>query len=277
MRRTPPTSLVDGSGVYGRAAEKEAIMKLLLSDDTKSRHLDVILIVGMGGVGKTTLAQLLYKEMVVSNDRSLKSSFDLKTWVYVSEELDVLKVTKDILKGVGLMNCDNMTEDQLHCELEKKLSGNKLLLVLDDVWSDNQSQWEFLLKPFTSVRQGSKIIVTTRNENVASIIFSVSTQHIKKLSEDDCWLVLSKHAFDGGDFSAHPELELIGRQIARKCNGLPLAAKTLGSLLCSRRVEKEWKKILNSNFWELPNDDILSPLRLSYHHLPSHLKQCFSY
>ncbi|KAJ6346724.1 hypothetical protein OIU76_003409 [Salix suchowensis] len=150
---------------------------------------------------------LLYKEMVVSNDRSLKSSFDLKAWVYVYEELDVLEVTKNILKGVGLMNCDNMTEDQLHCELERKLSGNKLLLVLDDVWSDNRSQWEFLLKPFMSVRQGSKIIVTTRNENVASIISSVSTQHIKKLSDDDCWLVLSKHAFDGGDFSAHPGLE----------------------------------------------------------------------
>lgn len=277
LSRTPTTSLVDEHGVYGRAAEKEAIMKLLLSDDTKGRHLDVILIVGMGGVGKTTLAQLLYKEMVVSNDRSLKSSFDLKAWVYVSEELDVLAVTKNILKGVGLMNCDNMTEDQLHCELEKKLSGKRLLLVLDDVWSDSQSQWEFLLKPFMSVRQGSKIIVTTRNENVASIISSVSTQHIKTLSDDDCWLVLSKHAFDGGDFSVHPGLELIGRQIARKCNGLPLAAKTLGSLLCSKRVEKEWKKILKSNFWELPNDEVLSPLRLSYHHLPSHLKQCFSY
>ena len=121
LRRTPTTSLVDESVVYGRAAEKEAIMKLLLSDDTKGRHLDVILIVGMGGVGKTTLAQLLYKEMVVSNDRSLKSSFDLKAWVYVSEELDVLEVTKNILKGVGLMNCDIMTEDQLHCELEKEI------------------------------------------------------------------------------------------------------------------------------------------------------------
>ena len=276
-RITPTSSLVDESGVYGRDAEKEAIVKLLLADDTKGRHLDVISIVGMGGVGKTTLAQLLYKEIVVSNDRSQKSSFDLKAWVYVSEEFDVLKVTKDILKGVGSMNCDNMTEDQLHCELEKKLSGNKLLLVLDDVWSDNQSQWEFLLKPFMSVRQGSKIIVTTRNENVASIISSVSTHHIKKLSDDDCWLVLSKHAFDGGNFTAHPELELIGRQIARKCNGLPLAAKTLGSLLCSKRAMKEWMKILKSNFWELPNDNILSPLRLSYHYLPSHLKRCFSY
>ncbi|KAJ6704794.1 hypothetical protein OIU79_009662 [Salix purpurea] len=99
LSRTPTTSLVDEHDVYGRAAEKEAIMKLLLSDDTKGRNLDVILIVGMGGVGKTTLAQLLYKEMVVSNDRSLKSSFDLKAWVYVSEELDVLACNKKYSEG----------------------------------------------------------------------------------------------------------------------------------------------------------------------------------
>ncbi|XP_034921645.1 putative disease resistance RPP13-like protein 1 [Populus alba] len=266
--KIPTTSLVDGSGVFGRHDDKEAIMKLMLSEDAK---LDVIPIVGMGGVGKTTLAQLIY------NDSRVQERFDLKVWVSVSEESDVFKLIKDMLLEIGSLNCDTMTADQLHKEVEKRTAGKTVLIVLDDVWSENQDQWDSLLTPLKSVRQGSKIIVTTRNDSVASVKSTVPTHHLQKLTEDDCWLVFAKQAFDDGSSGACPDLEQIGRGIVRKCNGLPLAAKALGGLLRSKRDAKDWEKVLKSDMWTLPKDPILPALRLSYYYLPAPLKQCFAY
>nr|XP_034921656.1 putative disease resistance RPP13-like protein 1 [Populus alba] len=276
-QKIPTTALVDESHVFGRKDDRENIMALLLPDDAEERQLDVVPIVGMGGVGKTTLAQLVYRKIELLEDRNGTKLFDLKAWVYVSEEFNILKVTRDILKQVGLPKCDNMTENQIHCELEKKLRGNRVLVVLDDVWSEDQAAWDFLLKPFMSVRKGSKILVTTRSENVASVKSTFPSHRLQSLSNDECWLVLKKVAFDGGNFSAYTGLEEFGREIAKKCSGLPLAAKTLGGLLRSKRKGEEWRNILESNLWNSPNDKVLSALQLSYHCLPSYLKQCFSY
>lgn len=270
-QRIPTTSLVDESGVYGRDGDKEAIMKLVLSATENGKRLDVIPIVGMAGVGKTTLAQLVY------NDSRVGEQFDMKVWICVSEEFDVLKVIKDILKKAGSMNCDTMTGDQLHCELEKESTGKKIMLVLDDVWSNDWGKWDFLLTPFKSLLHGGKILVTTRIESVASVKATVAAHRLQELTADDCWLVFAKHAFDDGSCSARPDLEEIGKEVVRKCKGLPLAAKALGGLLRFKRDAKEWEKILKSNMWDLPNDGILPVLRLSYHYLPPQLKQCFAY
>ncbi|KAF9681468.1 hypothetical protein SADUNF_Sadunf05G0004600 [Salix dunnii] len=270
-QRIPTTSLVDESGVYGRDGDKEAIMKLVRSANENGKRLDVIPIVGMAGVGKTTLAQLVY------NDSRVGEQFDMKVWICVSEEFDVLKVIKDILKKVGSMNCDTMTGDQLHCELEKESTGKKIMLVLDDVWSNDWGKWDFLLTPFKSLAHGSKILVTTRIESVASVRATVSAHRLQELNADDCWLVFAKHAFDDGSCSERPDLEEIGKEVVRKCKGLPLAAKALGGLLRFKRDAKEWEKILRSNVWDLPNDGILPVLRLSYYYLPPQLKQCFAY
>ncbi|KAF9666634.1 hypothetical protein SADUNF_Sadunf16G0249300 [Salix dunnii] len=271
LHKTPTTSLVDESGVFGRNNDKEAIVKLLLSDNAYGRNLDVIPIVGMCGVGKTTLGQLVY------NDSRVQEWFDLKTWVCVSEEFGVFKITKDILKEFGSKNCDTKTQNQLHLELKEKLMGKKYLLVLDDVWDAKYDDWDILLTPLKFGAQGSKIIVTTQSERVASVLSTVPTYHLKGLTDDDCWCLFEKHAFDYGDSSAHPGLEGIGREIVRKCKGLPLAVKSLAGLLRSKRDSEEWEKILRSNLWDLQNINILPALRLSYHYLPSHLKRCFSY
>ncbi|XP_034922129.1 putative disease resistance RPP13-like protein 1 [Populus alba] len=103
---------------------------------------------------------------------------------------------------------------------------------------------------------------------------TVPTHHLKEL-EDSCWSVL--HAFRGENPNDYEELLEIGREIVRKCKGLPLAAKTLGGLIRTKRDVEEWEKILESNLWDLPKDNILPALKLSYHCLPSHLKQCFAY
>uniref|UniRef100_A0A6N2LGL8 Rx N-terminal domain-containing protein n=1 Tax=Salix viminalis TaxID=40686 RepID=A0A6N2LGL8_SALVM len=271
LHKTPTTSLVDESGVFGRNNDKEALVKLLLSDNAYGRNLGVIPIVGMCGVGKTTLGQLVY------NDSRVQEWFDLKTWVCVSEEFGVFKITKDILKEFGSKNCDTKTQNQLHLELKEKLMGKKYLLVLDDVWDAKYDDWDILLTPLKFGAQGSKIIVTTQSEKVASVLSTVPTYHLKGLTDDDCWFLFEKHAFDYGDSSAHPGLEGIGREIVRKCKGLPLAVKSLAGLLRSERDLEEWEKILRSNLWDLQNNNILPALRLSYHYLPSHLKRCFSY
>lgn len=271
LHKTPTTSLVDESGVFGRNNDKKAIVKLLLSDDAYGRSLGVIPIVGMCGVGKTTLGQLVY------NNSRVQEWFDLKTWVCVSEEFGVYKITKDILKEFGSKNCDTKTQNQLHLELKEKLMGKKFLLVLDDVWNAKYDDWDILLTPLKFGAQGSKIIVTTQNERVASVLSTVPPCHLKGLTDDDCWCLFEKHAFDDGDSRAHPGLEGIGREIVRKCKGLPLAVKSLAGLLRSKRDVEEWEKILRSNLWDLQNINILPALRLSYYYLPAHLKRCFSY
>ncbi|XP_057980717.1 LOW QUALITY PROTEIN: putative disease resistance protein At3g14460 [Malania oleifera] len=156
----------------------------------------------------------------------------------------------------------------------------KFLLVLDDVWNENYNDWDVLQRPFKDGAHGSRIVATMRSRNAASVMRPVSSHHLGKLSDDDCWLLFTKHAFGNSNPSAYTNLEArsIGRQIVRKCDGLPLAAKALGGLLCSTIEFEEWNKILKSEIWDLPNDSILLPaLRLSYHYLSTHLKRCFAY
>jgi hypothetical protein len=269
----PTTSrLGTGSHVYSRDDAKKAIMELLLSDDAKGKSLEVIPIVGMGGIGKTTLAKYVY------NDSEVQNWFDLKAWIYVSQDFHVLKITKDILKEVGLSDCDSVTTNQLHSNLEKKLTGQKLLLVFDDVWRADQSEWDFLLTPLKSGAQGSKIVITTRDTSVASALQSVSPYRLKEMSDDDCWSLFSEHAFSGPDFNLVSQFkEMFRSEIVRRCRGLPLAARSLGSLLKSETDVEKWKKIMKSNLWDLRNDRILPALRVSYYYLPSHLKRCFAY
>ncbi|TYJ36648.1 hypothetical protein E1A91_A05G321600v1 [Gossypium mustelinum] len=273
FQRTPATCLVDESDVCGRDDEKEEIMKLLDPQNLSENQIDVIPIVGMGGLGKTTLAQLIY------NDPRVDKWFHPKAWVCVSEEFDAFKVTKTILEEIKCRCDGNQNLNQLQLKLKEQLSGKKYLIILDDVWNKNYVHWKELASPFTSGAKNSKIVVTTRDENVAAIMRNVPTYHLDVLSADDCSKLFAKHAFDGSSPTKHPDLMEIGEAIVKRCGGLPLAAKTLGGLLRCKPDADEWNKILHSNFWDISNDasNILPALTLSYHYLPSHLKRCFAY
>ncbi|KAG6621466.1 hypothetical protein I3842_Q025700 [Carya illinoinensis] len=271
--RLPATSLVEESGIFGRKDDKEKIINSMFSDDVSGNKLfHVIAIVGMGGLGKTTLAQLVF------NDKEVNEHFDPIAWVCVSDDFDVVQVTKTILRRVcPSVDCDRETDLQwLQSTLKESLTGKKFLLVLDDVWNDNYMNWEALSKPFGFGAQGSRVLVTTREEKVVSVMQTDFKYNLKPLPEDECWSLFVRHAFQGNFSDLHPELEAIGRQIVEKCKGLPLAAKTIGALLWSNVDADHWNRILKSEVWDMTTE-IIPALRLSYTHLPSHLKRCFAY
>lgn len=160
--RLPSTSLIDDDCIYGRSDDSQKILKLLVADCTAGDELCVFVILGMGGIGKTALAQLLYNNVVVNE------YFELKAWVCVSEGFDVVRVTKTILESLTKKppSCNNL--DQIQVDLKERLRGKKFFIVLDDVWNENYNDWDILRRPFKAGAHGSKIIVTTRNETVAS-------------------------------------------------------------------------------------------------------------
>ncbi|CAL5379788.1 unnamed protein product [Camellia sinensis] len=162
-------------------------------------------------------------------------------------------------------------------QLSKTLAGKKFLLVLDDVWDYGHDGWNLLQSPFGVGAPGSKIIVTTRDRGVAKQMGMYKYHNLHNLSYDDCWLIFSQHAFQNRNIEECQELESIGKKIVEnRCRGLPLAARALGSLLCCKQEEREWKAILNSNIWN-EESGILPALKLSNLHLPSHLRTCISY
>ncbi|KAH0981468.1 hypothetical protein GBA52_008645 [Prunus armeniaca] len=272
-QRTPTTSLVHEACVYGRDEVKENFSKVLLSDDASKDDVSVLTIVGMGGVGKTTLARLLY------NDEKVKGHFTFQAWACVSEDYDAIRITKTLLESVTSKPCNTTDLNLLQVELREQLRGRKFLFVLDDLWNEDYTELMFLQTPFMSGARGSKVIITTRNKNIASVMQNVPIQYLEPLSHEDCWLLLSKHAFGNENCSAHPNLEDIGKQIALKCKGLPLAAQTLGGLLRCNIDFEYWSRILNDSFWDQPYNttNILPALGLSYHYLPAQLKRCFAY
>ncbi|XP_021602422.1 putative disease resistance protein RGA3 [Manihot esculenta] len=243
-------SFVDASDVIGRDQSRDNIIEMLQHVD--GENVSIIPIVGIGGLGKTTLAKLVY------NDQRVATLFELKLWVCVS---DVFELDKVIIKILNSASPDkkylDMGIDQLQRSLREALNGWKYLLILDDVWSEDPRKWHELKTLLMGGANGSKIVVTTRSNRVAEIMGTVSPQNLSLL----------------------PHRDSIGEEIVRKCKGVPLAVITLGSLLYSVTDEREWEFIRDSEIWELKQkeNDILPALRLSYEHLPSYLKRCFAY
>ncbi|KAL6326862.1 hypothetical protein AAG906_012137 [Vitis piasezkii] len=224
-----------------------------LHDEPIETNFSVVSIVAMGGMGKTTLARLVY------DDAETTKHFNVKAWASVSDQFDAMRITKTILNSV------------------RGIEGEKFLLVLDDIWNEDYNDWNCLRSPFWSGAPRSKIVITTRSKNVASMMGGDKNFYeLKHLSDDDCWSVFQKHAFENRNINEHSNLALIGKEIVKKCGGLPLAATALGGLLRNEQREDKWNAILSSKIWDL-RCRILPALRLSYNHLPSPLKRCFSY
>ncbi|KAH0712629.1 hypothetical protein KY289_008588 [Solanum tuberosum] len=270
---TPSTSLVDDSFIFGRLSEIEDLINRLMSEDANGKKLTVVPIVGMGGSGKTTLAKAVY------NDERVKDHFGLKAWFCVFEPYDAYRITKGLLQEIGsfdLKDDDNL--NQLQVKLKGSLKGKKFLVVLDDVWNDNYHEWENLRNIFEEGQMGSKIIVTTRKESVALMMGSGAI-YMGMLSSEGSWSLFKQHSLENRDPKEHPEFEEVGRKIAHKCKGHPLALKAVAGILRCKSEVDEWRDILRSEIWELRSwsNFILPALILSYNDLPPDLKRCFAF
>jgi hypothetical protein len=272
LERPKTTSVVDVSDIIGRDNHKDDLLSNLLaegsSDERKHR---VISLVGMGGIGKSTLAKLAY------NDPKVNAHFQQKMWVCVSEPFEQSNIAKAIIESVE-GQYPNITELQnLFKKICDLIRGKRIFLVLDDVWTEDSTKWEPFRDALKYGGQGSRILVTTRKNNVAEMMRSSLTINLEELSPNDCWLMFSKIAFSNEDQCK--DLEDLGRQLVSKCKGLPLAIKTLGNLMQTKKRRDQWRTILDSTFWNLKSFDegILAPLLLSYYDLPLTVRRCFSY
>ncbi|KAJ4713306.1 Disease resistance protein [Melia azedarach] len=238
----------------------------------------VISIIGMAGLGKTTLARKIYQ----SSD--VKKHFISRAWVYVSQEYragDILQVLCKRVMGLGKLELDKMDIEDMEEQLSTFLKGRRYIVVLDDIW--NREVWDDLKAAFPDEENGSRIIFTSRFKDVALYADPRNLPYeLCLLNEEDSWELLWRKAFPECNTAASlpPWSMELGKQIAKRCGGLPLALVVLGGLLSRKEATySEWLKILQSVQWQLAQDPAkcADMLKLSYQDLPYYLKSCFLY
>ncbi|PRQ48937.1 putative P-loop containing nucleoside triphosphate hydrolase, leucine-rich repeat domain, L [Rosa chinensis] len=271
-------SLVEASDVIGRDDDKKQIISHLLNntDISSEENVSVISILGLGGLGKTTLAKLVY------NDSIVEENFEMKMWICVSENFDIGTLIRSIINAAIKQKCEDESLDLMKRRLQDTLRGRRFLLVLDDVWDMELigitiEKWNDLKGLLNVGANGSKIIITTRHGSVASLVNPVYMQPLEGLPHKDCISLFIKRAFKRGEEQRYPHLIEIGEDIVKKCRGVPLAVATVGSMLYLKRDEHQWSSVRDDDMWSIRNDNILPALKLSYDALPQHLKPCFAF
>ncbi|KAK2366820.1 putative disease resistance protein RGA3 [Trifolium repens] len=268
--RRQTTSGVTESQIHGRDEDREKVVDFLLNEACDREELSVYSIVGHGGYGKTTLAQLVF------NDERVDAHFPLKIWVCVSDDFNMMKLFRSIIEIIEGKNPDLNSLESMQRKVQEVLQTKRYLLVLDDVWSEDQAKWSRFKYPLQNGTKGASILVTTRLETVANIVGTHPAHHLVGLSDDYTWSVFRQHAFDPNK-EERAELVKIGKDIVRKCDGSPLAAKVLGSLLHSKSDKHQWDSIEKSEIWMSYDDATKSALTLSYYNLKLVLRPCFTF
>ncbi|KAH0678384.1 hypothetical protein KY284_019469 [Solanum tuberosum] len=272
LRRT--TSYIDDDHIF---VGFQDVVQTLLSELFKEEpRRSVLSIYGMGGLGKTTLARKLY------TNPNIASSFLTRAWICVSQEYNTMDLLKTIIKSIQgyaketLDLLEKMAEIDLENHLRDLLKGRKYLVVVDDVWK--REAWKSLKRAFPDSKNGSRVIITTRQGDVAERADDRGFVHkLRFLSQEESWDLFCRKVLDVR--AMVPAMEKLAKDMVDKCGGLPLAIVVLSGLLSHKRGLEEWKKV-KDNLWKNIKDDSIEVsyiLSLSYNDLSTALKQCFLY
>ncbi|KAL3504619.1 hypothetical protein ACH5RR_034460 [Cinchona calisaya] len=241
-----------------------------------SKQLKILSIVGMLGLGKTTLADSVYKHP------SVNIHFHVRAWCCVSQVYQKQTLLSELLDQIveKTYQGHQIEEEYFSQNLYQSLKGRKYLIVIDDIW--DIEAWDALKRIFPDDQSGSRILFTTRHRDVASEANSISYP-LRLLSDEECCKLLWLELFDRE--TCPPDLLIISKHIAGYCKGLPLAVVLIAGIL--KKTEKNrdsWEQVVrtlirshgtrNIHFAKLKINKLLD---LSYMHLPNFLKPCFLY
>uniref|UniRef100_A0A0E0J7V2 Uncharacterized protein n=4 Tax=Oryza TaxID=4527 RepID=A0A0E0J7V2_ORYNI len=282
LRRTTPE--LDRSGVVGNKIEQDTrrLVELLTREEEEasaasiSSNVRVVAIVGVGGIGKTTLAQNIF------NHQDIKEKFDKIIWLSINQEFSDPELVRTAITGAGGEHSGHQQLSLLQPILREAISGKKIFLVMDDMWSVHAWNNSLRIPLVNSAAQGSWVLITTRDERVAREMKAIQPYHrVDILSWQDAWLLLKKQVVSTlKDEYAIEKLKSTGFRILERCGGLPIAMKAIAGLLSHKEInEIEWGKVLRSPSWSVDGmpEEINHAIYLSYDDLAPHLKQCLLY
>ncbi|KAG9441686.1 hypothetical protein H6P81_017540 [Aristolochia fimbriata] len=256
--------------VLGREEDKKKLSEEVISSKFSGKGPSVIPIVAPDGMGKTTFARLVY------NSKEIDGRFKIRWWFRASPDLDEEKINGEIFMNPLELVYNGSTDAKLM--VKEFVRKRRFLLVLDNVRDDNPN-WRMLLKPFAGRHKHSKIIITTKSEEVASVLGTEPPFRLEGLSRQDCAKLFILKAFDSETFQRCPNLRQIGERIVDKCGGCPLAVKALGGFLSDKRDETEWQNVLESPIWNENNSSgaAFRALQICYQNFSASSKLCFRY
>ncbi|XP_058111984.1 disease resistance protein RPM1-like [Magnolia sinica] len=273
---------IEEAHLVGIDMPRRQLIRWLMNGDSR---LSTISVVGMGGLGKTTLVKKVY------DSQQVKKCFETYAWITVSQSFKPVDLLRNMIKQFSEAKKDQspegvdaMTQVELIQVLRSFLQNKRYVLVLDDVWE--VPVWNFISNALPTSEYGSWVMITTRKGDVASSSCIGPSNHIynlQPLHPENAWSLFCRKAFQSNEENSCPqELEKLSRSFVKECQGLPLAIVTLGSLLSMKgKTYVEWEMIHRSLGSELESDDNLRSmtkiLLLSFNDLPYYLKSCFLY
>ena len=260
--------------IVGRDQDLEHLMHMLMQINVK--ELTIISIVGPVGLGKTTLAQLIFND-------ARAETFRFRIWVHVSMgNVNLEKIGRDIVLQTTERVEGSMQMQSIKNAVQDILNRYSCLIVLDSLWGKDEDVNELKQMLLTGRKTESKIIVTTHSSKVAELISTVPPYKLSLLSEDDCSTIFSQRAMAGHN---DPLFREYGEEIVRRCEGIPLVANFLGSVVNAQRQRREiWKAAKDKDMWKIEEDypenkimPIFPSFKIIYYSMPHELRLCFVY
>ncbi|KAM2503766.1 hypothetical protein PS1_037754 [Malus domestica] len=272
--------LLEEADLVAIGEPKRQLIELLMAGESGRQAISVV---GMGGLGKTTLVKQVYE------DARVQKRFKVHAWITVSQPFKIKRLLRHVVQKIFQVirkpvpeEVDSMNTDQLRERIKKLLQQTRYLIVLDDLW--NNDVWDAINHALPHNGNGSRVMITTRNAAVASASSMENhgmVYHLEPLSPEESWTLFCRKTFP--ENSCPPNLEGICQSILRKCGGLPLAIVAISAVLATKdkRNIEEWAAVSGSIGAQIEEngqlDNMKKLLYLSFSDLPYHLKSCFLY